>query len=814
VELCPRDGAPLIDVAAGDRPAPAAVRPGEHEPTLLLGERAPVSVAALSPGTIVDGKYRIDALHGRGGMGIVYRATDLDLERELCIKVLSLRFAHDQRMMRRFRQEARAAARLRHPNVVTVYGFGQMADSSFYIAMEFIEGTSLRQELASRGRLSLEEAAHLFGQIADAVDAAHDAGLVHRDLKPDNIMLERRPGGIAVKVLDFGIAHFLDGGEANVDPLTQPQTVIGTPTYMSPEQARGEPVDSRSDVYSLGVIVYELLSGGVPFTADSALSVAIRHATEQPQPLRTFVPDLPPSVEAAVQAALAKRPDDRPQRATALALRLWEGANRATRPPLVVSTPPAEGRQEANQPPTIAVLPLRSLSSDPENDYFADGLTDELIRALSQLEGVGVLSRTSSARLAEATASLQESGARLGATYVLEGSVRRQAGRVRVWVNLVEVRSDRGLWAETFDRDLEDIFEIQAEVAHRVASALTVSVLPGRRRTAKLEAYDAWLKGRYVFYNQYLATSDPEALRDALRLFDEALELDAGFVDAMLSRAVCCQEMAVEHGVAGAFEEACASMDRALAIDPENAAAHASLGWTALFRRDRQGALESFRTALRINPNTVDAHIGLGVIYRHRGLWDAAESEFERALRLNPLNTSPHVGLIDIAIWRGDISRARQHLARAEEFRLGPVAMRKRAQIEYRAGDYEAAREALRGTSRLTSVARRAAGRALLALIHVRRGDLARADRAMGDEVLDWARGDRDGAETLAQYFALTSRPDEALVWLQRSVEMGNQNYPWIIANPDLAGLHELQGFVELTAELRRHWLGQQEVAG
>jgi serine/threonine-protein kinase len=479
----------------GTRPAPPPVRQAAHAPDGLP-----------APGDIIDGKYRIDEIHGRGGMGAVYRATDIDLDRPLALKVLHPQLLTDETAVRRFRQEARSAARLRHPNAVTVYGFGQLPTGAAYIAMEFVEGTTLREELKRRGRLPLDEAAHILGQVADAVHAAHLAGLIHRDLKPDNIMLEQRPGGIAAKVLDFGIAKAVTSS-GDTERLTVPHSIIGTPVYMSPEQARGEALDPRSDIYSLGVVVFEMLTGRVPFTADTPVGLALKHVTDAPPSPRSIVPDIPVAIEEIILSALAKDPDDRPQTALELAQCFWESVSaqslRDGHVTAELTTERADGEPERtvvaasslptvevppNLPgpaptpvptpapgsdrPLVAVFPLRTLSSNPDDAFFAEGLGDEIVTALSRVEGIGVISRTSSVSYRGMTDRLPSIGAQLGASHVLEGSVRHQGNRVRVTVQLISVARDTHVWANVYDRTLDDVFEVQTEIASEVASEL------------------------------------------------------------------------------------------------------------------------------------------------------------------------------------------------------------------------------------------------------------------------------------------------------------------------------------------------------
>jgi serine/threonine protein kinase len=365
--------------------------------------------------------------------------------------------------------------------------------------MEFVQGVTLREELRLRGRLPVDEVAHILGQVADALDAAHRAGLVHRDVRPDNVMLESRPGGVAVKVLDFGIAKLVSAS-GDTEHLTIPHAIIGTPVYMSPEQARGDVVDARTDIYSLGVMVYEMLSGCVPFSADTPVALALKHVTDPPPPLRSVAPEVPEHVEAIILNALAKKPDERPPTALDLAHCFWASASDAVRSRAVsaaatlirasaldyddlaqtqVATSESRGRIDTPATPApatgrvmVAVLPLRALSTDRNDELFASGLMEELLTSLSSADGVGVISRTSTERFRDSTEALPAIGARLGASFVIEGSVRRAGDRVRVAAQLICVERDTHVWAGTFDRDLDDVLSAQSDLAERIVDAV------------------------------------------------------------------------------------------------------------------------------------------------------------------------------------------------------------------------------------------------------------------------------------------------------------------------------------------------------
>ena len=536
-------------------------------------EVAPELVTNDSAGALVGkliGHYRIESLIGVGGMGEVYLARDERLGRKAALKLLPDNLTTDEAQLSRFKNEARSASALNHPNILTVYEIGAEGDRQF-IAMEFIEGVTLRASITC-GRINPHAALEIAVQVASALAAAHDAGVVHRDIKPENIML--RPDGY-VKVLDFGIAKLTEQRPASDDHTTEttatlqtrPGLVLGTARYMSPEQARGQKVDARTDIWSLGVVLYEMVGGSPPFRGETPSDCIAAILTTEPPPLSGVLPDVPLKLESILQKALRKNSDERYQTTKEMLadLRILKSELEADS-----SLPQTKARAESivskikrhkrgvlltlaaallaaaavaysfffvapsrlPNEKSIAVLPFENLSEDKSNAYFADGIQDEILTRLSKIADLKVISRTSTQRYKKTHQKLSEIAKQLGVANLLEGSVQKTNDQVRVNVQLIRAANDSHLWAETFDRRLTDIFSVESEVAKAIADQLRAKLtgqeeqVIAAKPTDNPEAYDAYLRG--LAYTLKTGNSPANTL-GAQKYLKEAVRLDPKF---------------------------------------------------------------------------------------------------------------------------------------------------------------------------------------------------------------------------------------------------------------------------------------------
>src|SRR5664279_3016913 len=599
----------------------------------------------LSAGTRL-GPYEILSPLGVGGMGEVYRAKDTRLARDVAVKVLPEEFFEGEEKRQRFEREARLLASLTHPNVAAVYSFEEISGRHLLV-MELIEGETLREQLAE-GTLPMKKILRIAAQVAEGLAKAHGAGIVHRDLKPENVIVTR--DGFA-KILDFGLAKVSTteagpSGETTAPTLskmTEPGTVMGTVAYMSPEQALGRPVDFRSDLFSFGSVLYEMVTGRQAFARASAPETMTAIIREEPERVGRAAAGVPAGLRWIVERCLAKDPDERYGSTRDLARDLAQ---------LRDGTPETGGLSpQAGSPaiagaaglPSVAVLPFVNMSADPENEFFADGITEDVIAHLAKIRTLRVTSRTSAMAFKTREKSLREIGAALGVGMLVQGSVRRSKNRVRIVAQLVDPRTDEHVWTETYDRDLDDIFAIQTDVALHIAAVLRAEltlderVRIGRRPTHDLEAYQIYLQGRHHFQEFTKAGS----IR-GLALFEQAVARDPLFALAYAGIAQSHIE-GVIGGISGvvpgeAFARAQQAVDRALALDEGLAEAHGIRG-LILFTRDFdwKGAEAEFRLALKLSPGSADTYQQLGWLCSAQGRFDESLASMQRARELDPL---------------------------------------------------------------------------------------------------------------------------------------------------------------------------------
>jgi serine/threonine-protein kinase len=613
-------------------------------------------------------RYVLSREVGHGGMATVFLGRDLKHQRDVALKVFRPEVAaavgHD-----RFRREIDLAANLSHPHILPLHDSGEADDLLFYV-MPYVKGETLRQLLDREKTVSVERTIDLVRQIASALDYAHSHGVVHRDIKPENILLHE---GVAV-VADFGIA--LAATSSSTERLTEIGLSLGTPAYMSPEQALGErELDARSDVYSLGSVIFEMLAGEPPFTGKNGLAVTAKRLTTPAPDVRQHRAEVPPHIARAVAKSLAREPGDRFASAGALAD--------------AIAQPTARQATSTN---AVAVLPFLNLSADPENEYFADGITEDIIAQLSKIRALKVISRASVMRFKSREQSLREIAAKLETTALVDGSVRRIGDRVRIVAELIDAENDRHLWAETYDRQLTDVFAIQTDVALRIADALRAELSVDERTrirrepTHDLQAYQLYLQGRHCLV-RYTA----EGMRKSIWYFEKAIELDPRFALAYIGVAFAYAEL----GETGAMEPdqayplARKTIDAALAIDTALADAHVVLGTLELAAEyDWVGAEREFQRALELSPSNADAYDLYGRLCSALGRQDESIAMQRRAQELNPVeHRSDYANSL---LRAGRYAEARDEAKRAVE--LDPHNDRLRATLGWalvRLGRYE-----------------------------------------------------------------------------------------------------------------------------
>jgi eukaryotic-like serine/threonine-protein kinase len=573
-------------------------------------------------------RYAIEREIASGGMATVYLADDLKHGRQVALKVLKPEIASVVGA-ERFHREIQIAANLNHPHILPLYDSGEIDVSLvgtpkgagdgpllFYV-MPYVRGESLRARLERETQLPVDEALRITRQVASALDYAHARQLVHRDVKPENILIHEGEAMVA----DFGIARALSTTDQN---LTGAGIVVGTAAYMSPEQAVGDPsIDARSDVYALACVLYEMLAGEPPFTGPNAVAVMAKRLVDPVPSVRRLRPEVPPAVERAITKALARHPADRYASTISFAEAL---------------SAPDAARARAR---SVAVLPFLNLSADPENEYFADGITEDVITHLSKVRAIEVISRTSVMPFKKREHGLREIAARLGVGTVLDGSVRRAGDRVRIVAHLIDAEPEQHLWSETYDRQLTDIFAIQTDVALQIARSLRAELSAdersriGREPTTNVSAYNLYLQGRH-----WLIRYTQEGMRKSIEYFRQAIDLDPGYALAYTSIAMAHNELA-EGGAsdpAESYTESRTALRTALSLDDELGEAHAALGYLRLVADfDWAGSEQEFRRALELNPGSADGHDYYGRLLNAMGRHDDALVELRRAQQLDPL---------------------------------------------------------------------------------------------------------------------------------------------------------------------------------
>jgi TolB-like protein/Flp pilus assembly protein TadD/tRNA A-37 threonylcarbamoyl transferase component Bud32 len=545
------------------------------------------------------GRYRFEREVGRGGMATVYLAQDLKHRRPVAVKVLHPHLAANVGADR-FLREIEIAAGLNHPHILTLIDSGS-ADNLLYYVMPFVEGESLRGRLAREGRLPVGEAVELTRRVAGALAYAHARGVVHRDVKPENVMLhEGEP-----MVTDFGIAKALSGG---TESLTQTGTSLGTPAYMSPEQASGEhEIDGRSDIYSLGCMLHEMLAGEPPFAGPTAQAIIVRRFTEPARPVRALRPEVPEQVERALLRALARDPGERFPAAAQFAQALAPAAEVRTPPdggPTVVTASHRAVR-------SIAVLPFADMSAAKDQDYFCEGIAEEIINALAKVDALQVASRSSAFAFKGKNQDIRQVGEQLNVATVMEGSVRKAGNRLRITAQLINVTDGYHLWSERYDRELEDVFAVQDEIAENIVRALRVVLTDEQRRaierphTENVEAYEFYLRGRQFFYQ-----FREKGLQFARRMFARAIEIDPEYARAYAGIADCSSQLYKYWDASAAnLEQAESASRKALELAPDLAEAHAARGFALTLGGNHEEANREFEAAIRLDPKLYEGYL-------------------------------------------------------------------------------------------------------------------------------------------------------------------------------------------------------------
>ena len=627
--------------------------------------------------------YRIIEKLGEGGMGIVYKAEDTILKRLVAIKFLPLTLTKNKQANERFITEAQSASALDHPNICTIYDINETEDGKLYMVMAYYRGETLQKKI-SRGPLEFNEATHIAIQIAQGLAKAHAKGIVHRDIKPANIIVTL---DMVVKILDFGVAKLERGSE-----LDEEGSSFGTLIYMSPEQAQGAVVDDRADIWALGVLTYEMLTAQFPFKGDYEQALVYSILNEEPEPVSNLRVDIPGEFEHLINKALVKNPKARYQHMLDMLLdlrKIKESLQKSHTADVAETVKQKKSfktialitttllliifltififlipRHGIMNKKSILILPLQNLDASAEHVYFSNGITEDLITQISKIKDLKVISFKASKEYQNSEKNLKDIAEDLQVRNILQGSIRRQDDEVRITVKLFDVESEEILWAESYDRNLNDIFLIQSEVANKIASSLEVQLSPEEEAdlvniyTEDLTAYDYYLKGREYYY-RYRQKDNEEAIT----LFRKCLQLDPNFALAAAGLADAYVQQTLRFGLESYWlDSAIVRCNKALSMDPKLAEGYKALGLIYYTRSWFHKALESNKKAIELNPNYDPAIANLGWIYINQGQFNKALPLLQKAMKLNPTNPSITMGLGFVYLFLRDFDNASKWL--------------------------------------------------------------------------------------------------------------------------------------------------------
>ncbi len=740
--------------------------------------------------------YEITSHVGTGGMGEVWKALDTNLGREVAIKTLPAEFARNSDHLARFRREARAASALNHPNICVVHDLGEH-DGQLFIVMELLRGETLRERL-ERGPMPIDEALDLARQLADGLDAAHKEGILHRDIKPANIFITDR--GIA-KLLDFGLAQAQTAASdaAPTMDITAAGTVMGTVSYMSPEQARGEKLDARSDLFSLGVVFYEMLTGKPAFAGNTTAVIfdqLFNKVVESPTRLNSKIPK---ELERILHGLLEKDPDHRASSARDLKtsivrLRRDSGARPATRPD--------------SEEKSIVVLPFENLSPDQDNEYFSDGLTDEIITDLSQIRNLRVISRSSSMQLKGSSQDLKTVATQMNVRFVLEGSVRKAGNAVRVTAQLVDPESNRQLWAEKYSGKLEDIFEIQEQISRKIVDALKMRLSPEEDRQLaarpidNLEAFECYQRARYEIYK---FTGD--GLDRARDLIETAIALvgDNELLYASLGTVYWQYVNAAIKPDDGYIARAEELARKVFSLNPDSAPGHALMGMVRQNQGRPQEAVLSFKRAVAIDPNDPYALGEMLRVYMCVGADEEGRRAYAAALKADPLQVILHTALVALELWSGhhDVVQTEglRYLRAMPDFSI----MRWEVAISFiESRKLHDAVQVLRALPETTPTIAGQACRFLRLALEGQPGD---AKACFDPDLLARARNVEYWSFMVSECYAFIDELDLSMNWLDAAFRKGFWNYPYIARNSTI--FRKLDGdprFQKVLAQMKTAW--------
>jgi serine/threonine protein kinase/Tfp pilus assembly protein PilF len=760
-------------------------------------ETLKTSIKELTRGSTFAGRYDIIEELGKGGMGKVYRVFDKKIDEEIALKLIKPEIAADQETIKRFSNELKLARKIAHRNVCKMYELLE-DEGTHFITMEYVTGEDLKSFIRRSRQLTVGTAVAIARQVAEGLTEAHRQGVVHRDLKPGNIMIDKEGNA---KIMDFGIARSLsDKG------ITAAGVLIGTPEYMSPEQVEGKEVDQRSDVYSLGVILYEMITGRRPFEGDTALSIAVKHKVEKPPDPKQFNPNIPEELSRLILKCLEKEKERRFQRADEILSALVSiESGTYTTGRATIETHDAEKTSEVERKKSIAVLPFANLSPEKEQDYFCDGLTEEIINALSHIRQLRVVARTSAFAFKGKEVDIREVGAKLNVDTVLEGSVRKAGHRLRITAQLINVSDGYHLWSERYDRDLEDVFLIQDDISLAIVNNLKVELLGkekealARRPPVSLDAYNAYLQGRYLLYKETRSS-----ISRAIEYFQQAITLSPDYALAYAGIAGCYHRLGLVEVLPAKdmFPKAKEFALKAIEIDPSISEAHSILAVVKMdFEWDWEGAEKAFEKALELNPNSAVSLSHHSMLLMAIGKPEEGLKEVRKARAVDPLLDASQWGMGIFLLRAGRLEEARAQFKKSVDLEpdrahshwlLGQSLV---LESKYDDGIQEIQKACSLSSNNPMILAGLGWGYAAA-------GRIVEAEKVI-EELKERSRQEYIRPYFLAKIYAALGRLDLAFEWLEKAYEEHDTSLVFILNDESLLNLHSDPRFNLLLRKMR-----------